>query len=124
VISQLELKLFTVIRQVSCVKFKTKQLLGQQQRALFGSGFRWQRFEYVFARVLEIISLLVYRNMKPYYRFTVPQLYLYPPEIELWERTYNDAEYPVKQLYEGLKTCMNQASYFMLILSYVKYKSW
>lgn len=48
--------------------------------------------------------------MKPYYRFSVPQLYLHPPEIELWERVFNDREYPVKQLYDGLKDCAKEVS--------------
>ncbi|KAI6223161.1 Bardet-Biedl syndrome 1 protein [Aphelenchoides besseyi] len=53
-------------------------------------------------------SVLIYRNMKPYYKFTVPQLYLHPAEVELWERCMHSEEFPVKQLFSGLQQVLKE----------------
>lgn len=88
------------------------------------SGSRvWQQRIGYFLVFRLFLSLLVYRNMKPYYRFTVPQLYLHPPEIELWERVFNDKEYPVRQLCEGLKNCAKEVESLAKSLFNVYYRS-
>ena len=46
-------------------------------------------------------SLLVYRNMKPYYRFNLPQNDLDPDEIELWSMAMTRKITP-KELYDSL----------------------
>ena len=55
-------------------------------------------------------SILFYRNLRPYYRFALPQLYLHPPEVELWERALHTADLPTSHLYEGLKGCLKEVS--------------
>ncbi|KAI6183364.1 Bardet-Biedl syndrome 1-like protein [Aphelenchoides bicaudatus] len=53
-------------------------------------------------------SVLIYRNMKPFFRFSVPQIYLHAPEIQMWERAFSHPEYPAKQLNEDLKSCLQE----------------
>jgi len=47
-------------------------------------------------------SLLIYRNMKPYYRYNLPQKDILPPESELWAQL-KIGKLQKEQLIEGLK---------------------
>ncbi|CAD5217374.1 unnamed protein product [Bursaphelenchus xylophilus] len=51
-------------------------------------------------------GILIYRNMKPFYRFAVPQEFLHPPEIHIWEAAKHNEQMSVETLKEGLKECL------------------
>ncbi|KAE9551074.1 hypothetical protein FO519_005711 [Halicephalobus sp. NKZ332] len=54
-------------------------------------------------------SLLVYRNMKPYYRYNLPQNELHPSEVELWKSAIQRS-ITVKELFHGLQQLKSEIS--------------
>ncbi|KAL3120777.1 hypothetical protein niasHT_008069 [Heterodera trifolii] len=60
-------------------------------------------------------SLLVYRNMKPYYRYKVPQKDILPAESELWNRM-KQCKIQKSQLIDGLKQL--QLEYSIGVMSF------
>ena len=52
-------------------------------------------------------SLLVYRNMKPYYRYNLPQNELHPTEVELWKAGIQKS-ISLKELLAGLENLKSE----------------
>lgn len=55
-------------------------------------------------------NIYVYKNMKPYFKFTLPNLEVNPLEVDLWIQARNDGMEP-KLLYSMLENIKNEIGY-------------
>ena len=47
--------------------------------------------------------MLVYKNVKPYFKFTVPPMDVAPLEVDVWKKLHEDTNSNVQDLLDGLK---------------------
>lgn len=48
-------------------------------------------------------DMLVYKNVKPYFKFTVPPMEVTPLEVDVWKKLQEDPNSNVQNLLDGLK---------------------